>query len=60
WNWRAWRADRFFLFSAALRALFLRPKGRKPPLFSDGYGLGAIRELGVLYTATVTVSNKLS
>jgi hypothetical protein len=27
----------------------------KPPLFSDGYGLGAIRELGEMYTATVTV-----
>jgi hypothetical protein len=27
----------------------------KPPLFSDGYGLGAIQELRKMYTATVTV-----
>jgi hypothetical protein len=27
----------------------------KSPLFSDGYGLDAIRELRKMYTATVTV-----
>jgi hypothetical protein len=31
------------------------PNTIKPPLFSDGYGLGAIRELGEMYTPTVTV-----
>jgi hypothetical protein len=35
------------------------PNTEKPPLFSDGYGLGAVRELGVLYGGTVTVSRKL-
>jgi hypothetical protein len=35
-----------------LRAL----ERKKPPLFSDGYGSGAVRELGDLYTATVTVA----
>jgi hypothetical protein len=57
-NWRAWHADRFFHFFAAMRLcmrFFFRPKGRKPPLFSDGYGLGAIQELRKMYTATVTV-----
>jgi len=38
----------------------VREENEKPPLFSDGYGSGAVRELGVSYTASVTVSNKLS
>jgi hypothetical protein len=31
------------------------PNIKKPPALTGGCGLGAIRELGVLYTATVTV-----
>ena len=34
------------------------PNAEKPPLFSDGYRPGAIRELEVLYAPTVTVSRK--
>jgi hypothetical protein len=33
-------------------------KAEKPPLFSDGCGSGAIRELEEMYGATVTVSRK--
>jgi hypothetical protein len=33
------------------------PNTTKPPLFSDGYRPGAIRELGVLYGGTVMVSS---
>jgi len=65
----AWRASRACSFlstvrhptrhrsalSASLREIFLGAKRRKPPLFSDGYGLGAIQELRKMYTATVTV-----
>jgi hypothetical protein len=32
----------------------VREENEKPPLFSDGYGSGAVRELGVSYTASVT------
>jgi hypothetical protein len=38
----------------------VREENEKPPLFSDGYGSGAVREFGVSYTASVTVSNKFS
>jgi hypothetical protein len=31
----------------------------KPPLFGDGYGSGAVRELGEMYATTVAVSRKL-
>ena len=31
------------------------PNTQKPPLFSDGYDPGAVRELGEMYTPTVTV-----
>jgi len=48
---------RFFLLcvSAALREIFFAPKAEKPPAFAGGFGLGAIRELGEMYTTTVTV-----
>jgi len=35
-------------------------KATKPPLFSDGYGPDAVRELAKVYGGTVTVSSKLS
>jgi len=35
-----------------------RSKRKKKPLFSDGYGLGAVRELERMYGGTVTVSSK--
>jgi hypothetical protein len=42
-------------------SIFRWPRNaEKPPLFSDGYRPGAIRELGEMYTGTVTVSRKCS
>ena len=49
-------ASQDFFFSASLRENFLRAQNtEKPPAFAGGFGLGAIPELEVLYTTTVTV-----
>jgi hypothetical protein len=54
---RAKRADAFF-FSAAPRTHFpLGSNTERPPLFSDGRGPGAVRELERMYGDTVTVSS---
>ena len=52
--------DSFFLLRGSACQILDGPKRRKPAAFAGSFGLGAIQELEVLYTLTVTVSNKLS
>ncbi len=55
--------DSSFFFSAALRLcvrFFFGQNAEKPRLLGDGYGSGAVRELGGMYGVTVTVSRELS
>jgi hypothetical protein len=49
--------SRYLCVSA--RQIFDGSKTEKPPAFTGGFGLDAIRELGVLYTTTVTPVKQL-